>query len=313
MLLAASITPADRVDDVVIPTVYEAGHFYATPTLANGKKLRLLLDTGGGSLPSNWINAAQAQSAGVVADSECSQGQHTYKIARPKFQGEGLPDLGGPCVGIIVVEGEDKIFSGQLVPNYFQRAVWTFDYPGKQVVVHRGKWKHPRDAHSAPLGFREDDGRWGWPRVVVTVDGSTLDMLLDTGATARLTQEGKDATHADVARDGLGVASYITASTFDRWKNEHPDWTVVDKGDELFGNGKDMAIIRVPEVEIAGWKVGPVWFTRRADSNFHEMMAQMMDKKPEGAVGANILDAFKLTVDYPKETAIFDCVTGCRK
>jgi hypothetical protein len=269
---------------------------------------------GGGSYPTNWINIGQADSVGIIADSECSQGTQRYKTVKPIFRGHGLPEFDGPCRGIIVTEGHDIEFSGQLVPQYFQNGVWTFDYPGKQVVLRTANWKPARGAHSTPLGFRnDDDGRWGWPRIVIKVDGTELNMLLDTGATSRLTQEGKDATHAVVAAHGEGVASYITASTFERWKKAHADWTVVENGDELFGKGKSMRIIRVPEVQIAGWKVEPVWFTRRADSNFHEMMASMMDEKPEGTVGANILSAFRMTLDYPNATASFECEKVCRK
>jgi hypothetical protein len=54
-----------------------------------------------------------------------------------------------------------------------------------------------------------------------------------------------------------------------------------------------------------------VWFTERPDKNFRQFMAQMMDKPPEGAIGGNVFDRFRMTLDYPHATAWFDCARGC--
>jgi hypothetical protein len=45
-------------------------------------------------------------------------------------------------------------------------------------------------------------------------------------------------------------------------------------------------MIEVPEVEIAGSLVGPVWFTWRQDKSFHEFMSSMMDKQVEAPSAA---------------------------
>jgi len=37
-----------------------------------------------------------------------------------------------------------------------------------------------------------------------------------------------------------------------------------------------------------------------------------MDKQIEGSVGANVFEHFVMTLDYPRETAWFRCVTGCK-
>ena len=65
-------------------------------------------------------------------------------------------------------------------------------------------------------------------------------------------------------------------------------------------------MIRVPSVKVGGWEVGPVWFTRRADKNFHEFMSRFMDQTIEGALGGNALRSFRLTVDYPGAVAYFE-------
>jgi len=71
--------------DVVIPTVYESGHFYSTPVLDTGKAMRMLLDTGGGTAPSYWINKFQAEALSLTADDSCEMDGHKFALAHLKF------------------------------------------------------------------------------------------------------------------------------------------------------------------------------------------------------------------------------------
>ncbi|AOH35153.1 hypothetical protein BGP89_01255 [Luteimonas sp. JM171] len=87
----------------------------------------------------------------------------------------------------------------------------------------------------------------------------------------------------------------------------HPEWRVIQGAQA--GTGSDM--IEVPEVEIAGFTVGPVWFTHRPDAAFHDMMSSMMDQRVEGAIGGNAFRHFVMTVDYPRAVAYFRCAAGC--
>ena len=66
------------------------------------------------------------------------------------------------------------------------------------------------------------------------------------------------------------------------------------------------AMIEVPNVTVAGYTIGPVWFTRRPDKNFHEFMSKFMDRKVEGALGGSALRYFRVTVDYRNAVAIFE-------
>lgn len=136
-------------------------------------------------------------------------------------------------------------------------------------------------------------------------------MLLDTGATAHPTAAGKGVSGTPTV-NGFGVTSYIDHSVFERWHKVHPDWRVVDKGDDLLGAERIMRLIEVPKVEIAGWTVGPVWFTERPDRSFRDYMSSMMDKPVDGAVGGNVFRHFVMTIDYPHAKAHFRCVRGCK-
>jgi hypothetical protein len=298
--------------DMVIPTVYESGHFYATPVLDTGKAMRMLLDTGGGGFPTYWINRFQADAISLTADDSCEMDGEKFALAHPRFRPHrGIPGFSGPCNGVVILSFADAESNGQLVPRFFSHGVWTYDYPGKKVILRAKGWMPHAAAHKTELGFRTSpNGIWGWPRVVLTVDGQQLDMLLDTGATAHPTSEGLKASGIRTTA-GFGVTSYITKSIMDAWRIKYPDWVVIERGDDLLPEGV-LPIIRVPKLQIAGWEVGPVWFTQRPDSNFHGMMASLMDRSPEGAVGANIFEHFRMTIDYPQGVAWFDCVSACK-
>lgn len=309
-IAAAAAGPAVK-DDIVVPTVYESGHFFAVPTLANGKQMRFMLDTGGGGFPTRYISQEQADRLGLKPDHTCKFGHTTLQVASPAFApGSDLPELSTLCRGIIV-SAEPGLPAGQLVPAYFQGGRWTFDYPAHQVILRGAAWSVPATAHATSLGFRhvKGDPHTGWPRLVVRIDGEPLDMLLDTGATSVPTPESLAANPIDTT-EGEATGSYVVQSTFNRWHAKHPEWKVLEHGDVYFKAFP--RTIRVPHVEIAGWDIGPVWFIERPDSAFHGMMAGLMDKPPEGAVGANVFEHFRMTIDYKRSKAWFDCVMGCK-
>lgn len=317
MILAVAATVAldTRVSAIVVPTHYEAGHFFATPTTKAGQTLRLLVDTGGGGTGGMYWLSTKAATRLHLHTTTCSVDGHSLTVATaPVFQPRrGLPAGIGPCSGRLMVNPGPYDHDGQLGAPYLGTRVWTFDYPGQKLSAEGGAWRPNPAAHSTPLGFQKNDAgpveRY-YPRIVVRIDGQPLDMLLDTGATAHPTAQGAKASGAATV-SGVGATSYITTSTLNRWHQVHPDWTLVERGDALMAPRFKARTIEVPSLEIAGWSIGPVWFTERPDSAFHGMMAEIMDKPPEGAIGGNALDHFVMTVDYPHATAWFTCARGC--
>lgn len=302
----------------VIPTSYEAGHFYAVPETRDGQRLKLLVDTGGGGGSGMyWITAAAAQRLHLKT-STCMLGTDSATVAAlPDYKSEhGLPPpLPGPCGKTLWVNPGDDV-DGQLGAGYLPGRVWTFDYPARQLSVEEPTWRADASAHATPLGFQRNNRgalASGMARIVIRVDDQPLDMLLDTGATAHPTMAGEKASGTPTV-NGIGVTSYIVTSQLERWHRAHPDWPIVLQGDDLFGPKSAMRMIQVPQVQIAGWSVGPVWFTERADINFdlHEGMSSYMDKQVTGAVGGNVFQHFVMTLDYPQRTAYFRCVSGCR-
>lgn len=303
-----SLTAAQAA--TVVPTVYEAGHFFATPRTTDGKSLRILFDTGAGGT-NYWISQAAAERLGGQP-SACEKPEGYIKT--PRFEsGAGMPAAAAHCGDIRVVakgiDGIDGIAGGA----YLDRRLWTFDYPAEELHVEDPSWRPEKHAHRLTLGLERAPGGGlaaAYPRVAIRVDGESIDVLLDTGTTALPTDTGHAATHSPLV-DGEGTTSYITTSILERWHAAHPDWVVVKDADKLIAS---MRIIQVPSVDIAGWRVGPVWFTERPDRNFGpEGMSQWMDQAVQGAVGANVLDAFVMTLDYRHARAWLDCpIRHCR-
>jgi hypothetical protein len=321
-LLIASTVQADTTARRQIPTVYEAGHFYAVPETAPGKAMRLLVDTGGGG-SQGWfvVSAAAVDRLGLPITSCAVDGKKVDVIASLSFRADKALPLWPrtPChSAALVVKAGGGAFDtedGLLGAGYLPGHIWTFDYPGHALWLESASWQPPTGAHRTALGFQVD-GRGhlntGMARITLTVDGQPLDLLLDTGATARPTDAGKQASGTPTV-GGIGTTSYITTSVMNRWHQKHPDWRVVMDGDDLMGTRHTMRLIEVPEVDIAGWTVGPIWFTERPDANFHDYMSQYTDKRVEGSAGANIFASLRMTIDYPARAAWFSCAAGCGK
>jgi hypothetical protein len=330
VLAFASAAPAARApmtaSAVRVPVQYVAGRIMAMPRTADGQVLRLWVDTGGGGGAGMYLLTDAAATRLKLSTSEVKLGGQAVQVTElPRFvPGMGVPPPAGAYAKAMLVPaaglngpGDATRYDGMLGAGYLPGSpdrparIWTFDYPGQPMTLEAAGWTPAVAARAAPLGFPADaQGRRqsGFARIVVRVAGHPLNMLLDTGATgyptpAAVTTEGGAAT--------VRATSFITTSQFDRWHRAHPHWRVLHDADRLSIKGKKMRAIEVPAVEIAGWRTGPIWFTERPDTNFHDFMSSMMDRQVEGAVGGNLLQHFVMSVDYGKSTAWFRCVRGC--
>ncbi|RDS81888.1 hypothetical protein [Dyella psychrodurans] len=198
---------------------------------------------------------------------------------------------------------------GILGAGYLPGQTWTFDYPNQQLWREANNWRPTHEYHETAMELPHDrEGHpAGLPRIHLIIDGEDIPMLLDTGATAKPTAAGEKATDIPTVL-GYGVTSYAPNSLIDRWHARHPQWPLVENGDDLIPHAR---LIRVPEIQIAGWSIGPVWFTERADRNI-EGLASYMSGPVQGSAGANIYQHFIMTLDYKEGKAYFACATGCR-
>lgn len=192
---------------------------------------------------------------------------------------------------------------GFLGSPWFAGRAWRIDYVRHEMALVHDVKPGPRD-RALPMGFQTNAAGTrvaNMPRVTLQVDGQSLDVLLDTGATLSLTDDS-----APVFKLAPGTqvgGSFVTKTIFDGWHAKHPDWRVIERGDGL--RGKAFPMIEVPRVSVAGFTVGTVWFAQRPDKNFTEMMSSMMDGTVVGALGGSGLQYFHVVLDYPKATAWF--------
>ena len=281
-----------------LPVAYDEDRFFVEPVLADGSRLRLLADTGGGL----FVTRTAAERCGLVASWSIGRGEVVR--LRPLRSDAWIPEPVG-AERWIPLKNTDG--DGMLGQRWFAGGIWTFDFPRKKLILNPAPFRPTaqQSAHSVVLGFPTFVGiRSGnHPRFAVMIDGRTVESLFDTGATLRLTKEA-----AQQIADGHAserATSFVAASVFDRWRAEHPTWRVIENAEE----NTRLAIIEVPTIQLAGFDVGPAWFTRRPDAA-HQWMSTFMDRPIVASIGGNVLRHFRVTVDYPAAIAYFERETN---
>lgn len=319
LLLAWLIAGVSSTTQAVpLPTQFEGDLVYVIPRVGESETLRLYTDTGGGYFLSSEAVARLKLDAQPAPPELQQEMGPLARLARlpaslPESdlpRGLGLdgaipvmPDRSGG-----ILPGANPM-DGMLGAPWFGGRIWTWDFAGRRLIHEASDWTATAGMQRVPLHFKQaPDGRrvTHFPRIAVRIDGRELPMLLDTGAMTVLAPEALQTL--DDGAPAQRATSMIADNVFQAWRSAHPEWRVIEKAQA----GTGSAMIEVPEVEIAGHLVGPVWFTHRPDRNFHEFMSGMMDARVEGAVGNNVFRHFRMTIDYPGASAWFSCAAECR-
>lgn len=267
-----------------LPCDHVGGRYLLRVPLPTDRTVRMLVDTGGGF-------AITEQAATGLERVPNDQADGLERVRLPLDP----PVLGSPDVAAVVPNAPAA--DGVLPAQWFAERIWTFDHGAGTLALH-DCGDPPPAGIAIPLGFRSADGRrtGHFPRITVTVDDEPIDLLLDTGATATLTDRGL----ADLGEPRYRSSSFITAATITRWRRRHPDWPVIERPTTLAE-----IMIKVPAVTIAadsdhpGVDLGPVWFESRPDQSFHRWMSQWMDRQIDGALGNNAFARRTVALDYP--------------
>jgi hypothetical protein len=281
-------------ETTAMPVAYDEDRFFVKPVTTRGARLSLLTDTGGGL----FLTAAAVERCGLATS--WSIGRATVARLDPLRPDAWIPEPVGSAKWIPVWDQEGD---GMLGQRWFAGGIWTFDYPRKKLLLSSVPF-HPSSeqaAHRVSLGFPTFCGlRSGnHPRFSVTIDGQTVESLFDTGATVRLTTEALK--RIGDGRSNERATSFAAASHFDCWHRNHPEWPFIENAEEK----TQLAIIEVPRIQVAGFEVGPAWFTRRPDSA-HQWMSTFMDRPIVASIGGSVLRNFRVTVDYPGAAAYFE-------
>ena len=291
---------------------YLADRWVYTPSLAEGGSLRFYLDSGGGA---NMLFRPTVDRLGLAGSIDSGGAGGPMMVPVPALgSGPDQPsipsmDNGPPRLMIPPAAAAAQLDFGAPMDGFLGRVflagrAWTFDYPGRRLLWYPGGigGDLPADCWVS-LGFQVDSaGRrtTNFARIAVTIDGETLDLLFDTGATTFLV----DSALAAIGDGGPAHrgASFMARSVVERWRGRHPDWPTIERAER----GSGARAIRVPEVKVGGVSVGPVWFTERPDRNFHEYMTQWMDRRVEGAIGGSAFRYLRVTIDYLRARARFE-------
>jgi hypothetical protein len=314
---AALLTISAAQAGTVLPARFESDRVYVTPRTAGGEVLTLYTDSGGGFLLGADAAARLHLETKPIDDPEAKAelGPNTRLADFPAFA-KDEPTPAPPTSKVAVAPKVAQILGwpeqgdGILGQAWFGGHVWTWDYPARQFILENADFAPPKGARAVSLQFKTSPDNKSaenfFPRIVLKIDGSDVPLLLDTGAETYLTPAALASLNDGEPQ--FRATSMIVASLFDAWHKKHPGWRVIEDAQATTHS----SMIEVPRVEIAGIAVGPVWFTRRSDAAFHKGMSSMMAARVEGSIGGNALGHFRMTIDYPRATAWFTCVKGCR-
>lgn len=289
-----------------LPSKFENNLIYLIPKLKDGKTVTFFTDTGGGwnaiskelSDKYQWTIENRQTENGIIEVTDMPLFQESASI--PKA---GKNNWWAGQLQVVPQQevNKTKNSDGTLGGRWHAEKVIDFNYPNKSITV-LPKAPISDKFTTAPLGFQKDQAgnyTMAFPSIDISVEDKTIPMLLDTGASAWPSKEAK----RQLNLSGEQVAtSFIVGSVFDSWVKNHPEWTVIDGACKL----SKQSMIRVPMLTIAGKVVGPVWFTRRADHNFHQFMSSMMDRRIDGALGGSALQYLRIIVDYPNEKVLVE-------
>lgn len=213
-----------------------------------------------------------------------------------------------PFLVIPPMDGELKMVSEKLPQmdaflgqGFFMGKSWTIDYPNQEIWSNTPLGaKDLSNPDVQKIGLKKNEQGsvvFGHPSMEILVAGEPIDVLFDTGASFVLSDQGKKQFNT---QSETMSGSFIAASIFDQWKQQHPDWKIYPASD------LDRDIIEVPEVKVGTHMVGPVLFARRKDEIWSESMVHSMDKVVKGAIGGSMLKHFKVTIDYNSQLIKFD-------
>lgn len=317
-----------QTDFQKLPAKFEAHQIFIETITEDQDTIKFFTDTGGGAI---FITEQLSNKLELEVDEQDFRGRSTKLATLPKLQSryqipfipqeydsdketilnEKRELLSRKIIVMPPAKGINKkleekgiINEGMLGQDWFATRIWTFDYEKEELLLHNSFALGSRsDQNVVDIFFQKDEDRrhtHHMPRIKAEIASEEIDFLLDTGATTFVSENALIEMNDKLP--SIRGASYVTQSKFEEWQSKYPEWKVIEKG-ELFTNA---SYIEVPEVTIAGHKVGPVWFTMRPDQAFYQHMAAMMDKKVDGALGGSLFQYFRITVNYPDEYAIFE-------
>ncbi|HEY7546231.1 MAG TPA: aspartyl protease family protein, partial [Blastocatellia bacterium] len=279
----AAQKPSSQKEQVTVPLYVEFNRPFIdlefTRPDGSTRKARFWVDTGGGGFILTEPLAKELNlKLGEVFDSE--DGGKIARIDPPQVSLGGMP-LDLKDARALVAIGAKTFMPGVnaegLFPAHILRRYHViFDYPGRKFTLAKPGSLKPRGIQlSSPIG------RTGFPRIEATIGGETFGFLLDTGASFTM----------------------ISQELLNKWANQHADWPRAT-GAVGAANMGLVAVeakglqLRIPDFQLATFKLEGIGAIARPKGTFENYMTRMMTSPIMGAIGGNVLSAFRIEIDY---------------
>ena len=252
--------------------------------------VRFIVDTGGGTF---LVSQAVADKVGFKASGpvQKQEGAEFAPFAPGRAQLGGMSlDLKGVRAAILV--GNRPIYPGDpsegvLPGQVLSRFDVVFDYPAERLTLAA----HGTLKHCGTKVPCEIEPSTGFPRIACTVAGKPYYFLLDTGGTYCMIS-------------GAVLAGWLKADP------AIPHETGAAGPANMIGAPMEVEalMLRIPGLEWAGYHVAGIGAVSRPVGVYEKWMSQMMAGPIVGSIGGNVLQDFRIEIDYAHQAAYVEKV-----
>jgi predicted aspartyl protease len=278
-------------DSVTVPLIVEFNRPFVdlefTKPDGSIRKARFWVDTGGGGfiLCESLANDLNLKLGEVFSDGDSK----LAAITAPQASLGGMPlNMEGArsyvAIGTKMMSpgvNAEGLFPGHILQRYHV----IFDYPGRKFTLAKPNVLKPRGVRiHSPINQQS-----GFPRIEAQIGGETYGFLLDTGASYTM----------------------ISQDLLEQWASKNPTWqkTTGAYAAANMGLGKTEAktlMLRMAEVKLANFPLQGVAAVSRSKGTFENYMSKMMAAPILGAIGGNLLSAFRIEIDYANDATYLE-------
>jgi predicted aspartyl protease len=244
------------------------------------RRARFILDTGGGGF---LMAESLARDIGLKPSGPefKAEGKRMAPASPPPAKVGGMP-LGLEKARALILLGQNYVIEGDPAEGMFpghvlKRYHVVFDYPAGQFTLAQPGTIKPRGTRLvSPVGTPS-----GFPRIELKIGDETHGFLLDTGATFTM----------------------VSRELLERWAKLHPQWKritgAVGAANMIGGPMESEALImRLPRLNWGPFQVESIGAVSRPKGVFENYMSKMTRAPIVGALGGNVLRAFRIEIDY---------------